>query len=171
MALLTAKEVVSSLQLEPLDFEGGFYRRLHLSPDVCDTTGLAGHGKPRLSLCSVIYYMVVPDSFSSLHWLAGEEVWTFILGDPLEQLVLFPNGSGELRTLGNAIVSHGGPVSVVPAGCWQGTRLLKEDGPFGFALCSTVMSPAYDDSDFRMADRSIIEHYPAFTSDIQRFIH
>lgn len=171
MALLTAKEVVSKLRLVPLDFEGGYYRRLHLSPDMCDTTGLSGHGKSVLSLSSVIYYVIVPDSFSALHWLAGEEVWTFVLGDPLEQLVLFPDGSGEIRMLSNSIVSHGDPVAVVPSGCWQGTRLLTDDGPYGFALCSTMMSPAYDDTDFRLADRSIIEHYPAFTHDIQRFIH
>jgi uncharacterized protein len=170
MATITAEEVISSLQLEPLAYEGGFYRRLHLSPDMCDTTGLGEHGKSTLPLSSVIYYVVTVDSFSALHWLAGEEVWTFILGDPLEQLVLFPDGLGELRFLGNAIVANGEPVSVVPSGCWQGTRLLNGDGPFGFALCSTVMSPAYDESDFRLAERSLIEHYPAFSYDIQRFM-
>jgi len=171
MACLTAEAVITWLGLEPLGVEGGFYRRVHVSHHNIDTSALGRHSLPMLPLSSVIYYLVTPESISGLHWLAGEEVWTFVLGDPLEQLVLFPAGSGEIRLLGNALETGCLPVSVVPAGCWQGTRLKASDGEYGYALCSTVMSPAFDSTDFRMGDIGLTELYPGFTSEIRRFLN
>ena len=97
-------------------------------------------------------------------------MWSFLFGDPLEQLVLFPDGRGELRLLGNLLSDGVEPVSVVPPGCWQGTRLVRNSGEYGFALCSTVMCPAYDDADFRMGGRDVLERYPRFSTDMVRFI-
>jgi uncharacterized protein len=170
MACLTAEEVITRLGLEPLGTEGGFYRRIHLSPDTFDTVALGRHVQPALPLSSVIYYLVTFNSFSGLHWLAGEEVWTFILGDPLEQLVLFPDGDAEVRALGNVLEIGCLPVSVVPSSCWQGTRLKSLDGGYGYALCSTVMSPAFDVSDFRMGDDTLVAQYPDFAGLIRRFL-
>ena len=171
MAGLTAETVIARLGLEPLGTEGGFYRRVHLSSDTIDTSALGRHSLPMLPLSSVIYYLVTPESYSGLHWLAGEEVWTFILGDPLQQLVLFREGSGEMRVLGNTLESGCLPVSMVPAGCWQGTRLKEASGEYGFALCSTVMSPAFDGTDFRMGGEGLTGLYPDFASEIRRFLN
>ena len=171
MAGLTAEAVITRLGLEPLGTEGGFYRSVHFSPDTIDISTLGRHFLPTLPLSSVIYYLVTPESFSGLHWLAGEEVWTFILGDQLQQLVLFPDGTGETRDLGNVLEAGCLPVSVVPAGCWQGTRLKAPEGEFGYALCSTVMSPAFDSTDFRMGDIGLTELYPDFASEIRRFLN
>lgn len=171
MAGLTAEAVIARLGLQPLDTEGGFYRSVHLHSNMIDTSALGWHCRPTLPLSSVIYYLVTPESFSGLHWLAGEEVWTFILGDQLQQLVLFPDGTGETRVLGNVLEAGCLPVSVVPAGCWQGTRLKSPEGEFGYALCSTVMSPAFDSTDFRMGDIGLTELYPDFASEIRRFLN
>jgi predicted cupin superfamily sugar epimerase len=135
-----------------------------------ETSALGRHSRQALPLSSVIYYLVTPESFSGLHWLAGEEVWTFILGDPLQQLVLFPDGSGEVRSLGNSLETGCLPISVVPPDCWQGTRLESSDGGCGYALCSTVMSPAFDGSDFRMGDGELTKLYPDFANEIRRFL-
>ncbi|PKL12140.1 MAG: hypothetical protein CVV52_11205 [Spirochaetae bacterium HGW-Spirochaetae-8] len=171
MACLTAEAVITRLGLEPLGGEGGFYRRVHVSHHTIDTSALGRHSLPMLPLSSVIYYLVTPESISGLHWLAGEEVWTFILGDQLQQLVLFPDGTGETRVLGNLLELGSSAVSVVPAGCWQGTRLKASDGEYGYALCSTVMSPAFDNTDFRMGDIGLTELYPDFSDEIRRFLN
>ena len=170
MANLTAKAIIDRLGLEPLGTEGGYYSRIHLNSTMIETSALGRHSRPTLPLSSVIYYLVTPESFSGLHWLAGEEVWTFILGDPLQQLVLFPRGSGEMRTLGNSLEAGCLPVSVVPPECWQGTRLRSSDGGYEYALCSTVMSPAFDGSDFRMGDGELTKLYPGFANEIRRFL-
>jgi len=164
---MTAKQLVAYLGLEPLEGEGGFYRRVFLDTQTVETAGLGPFAKPRLPLSSTIYYLVTPESFSALHKLAGSEIWTWIAGDPLDQFLLFTNGNIEQRVVGLG----GGaiPVSVVPGGCWQGTQLTR-DTTFGYALCSTVMSPAYDASDFVLADAELCTIFPAATSLIERFI-
>lgn len=167
MAALTAKQLVAYLGLEPLEGEGGFYRRVFLDTQIVGTAGLGPFTKPQLPLSSTIYYLVTPESFSALHKLAGSEVWTWIAGDPLDQFLLYPDGDIELRAVG--LGGGAMPVSVVPGGCWQGTRLAK-DGSFGYALCSTVMSPAYDASDFVLADAGLCTLFPSAAALIQRFI-
>ncbi len=164
---MTAKQLVEYLGLEPLEGEGGFYRRVFLDTQTVETAGLGTFTKPQLPLSSAIYYLVTPESFSALHKLAGSEIWTWIAGDPLDQFLLYPDGKIELRMVGLG----GGalPVSVVPGGCWQGTRLAK-DSSFGYALCSTVMSPAYDTGDFVLADAGLCIMFPLAAALIDRFI-
>jgi len=172
MASLNATQVISLLGLEPLGIEGGYYRRIYESRDTFDPSVLGGqrYQPCRRPLSSVIYYLMVPESFSALHWLSGDEVWNFLLGDPVEQLVLFPDGKGEIRVMGSPLDGSWSMVSVVQAGCWQGTRLKSSPGSCGFALCSTVMSPAYDAADFKLGDGSLVDKYPRFAQEIQRFL-
>jgi predicted cupin superfamily sugar epimerase len=167
MAGMTAQQLVVHLGLEPLEGEGGFYRRVFLDPQTVETAGLGPFAKPLLPLSSTIYYLVTPESFSALHKLAGSEIWTWIAGDSLEQVLFYPDGSIEQRLLG--LGGDAMPVSVVPGGCWQGTR-LTENSSFGYALCSTVMSPAYDPSDFTLADAGLYTLFPSAATLIGRFI-
>jgi len=167
MADMTAKQLVAYLGLEPLEGEGGFYRRVFLDTQTIGTAGLGPFAKPQLPLSSTIYYLVTPESFSALHKLAGSEIWTWIAGDPLDQFLLFTDGNIEQRVVG--LGGGAMPVSVVPGGCWQGTRLTR-DSTFGYALCSTVMSPAYDASDFVLADEGLYALFPSAATLIERFI-
>src|SRR6266702_3041828 len=56
-------------------------------------------GKP---LCSAIVALLVddPSVFSDMHRLPTDEIWHFYLGDPIELLLLHPDGSDELVILG-----------------------------------------------------------------------
>lgn len=153
---MTAEHLIRQLSLTPLPGEGGYYRRVYLDPQEVDTARLGRFSKPLLPLTSVIYYLTTVDSYSGLHWLAGNEVWTWIGGDSLEQVVVKDDRSLEVRKIG---MREGmSPVSVVPGGCWQGTRILSPV-VHGYALCSTVMSPAYDERDFRLADGSFLDSF------------
>jgi len=165
MAALTAGEIIDRLELAPLAGEGGWYRRIH-PDDRFAGTEVPGSAS-RVPPISVIYYLVTPESFSALHWLAGSEVWTWIAGDGLEQVVIRPDRSVEVRRLG--LGPKASPVALVPPRCWQGARLIPET-LHEYALCSTVMSPAYDESDFRLADRSVLEGYGEMTGLLERFL-
>ena len=55
-------------------------------------------GKP---LCSAIIALLVDDPtvFSDMHRLPTDELWHFYLGDPIELLLLYSDGSDELVIL------------------------------------------------------------------------
>src|SRR6266446_5747876 len=79
-------------------------------------------GKP---LCSAIVALLVddPSVFSDMHRLPTDEIWHFYLGDPIELLLLHPDGSDELVILGQDVLAGQRVQTVVPAGAYMGARL------------------------------------------------
>src|SRR6266511_5784504 len=80
---------------------------------------IGADGKP---LCSAIIALLVddPDVFSDMHRLPTDELWHFYLGDPIELLLLAPDGSDELVVLGHDVLAGQRVQTVVPAGTWDG---------------------------------------------------
>ena len=153
---LTAWDVVRLLKLEPLDQEGGYFRRTGESATV-----LPG-GKRAWSM---IYSLITPEGFSALHRLAADEVWCFHAGDPLESLRLRPDSSGEWVKLGLHLAAGERPQDVVPAQVWQGTRLVAGGR---WALVSCVVAPEFVWSDFALGLRdALLASHPAFAEGIR----
>ncbi len=136
------------LGLEPLDGEGGYFRKIYT------------HRRGSEVLGGTIYYLITEESFSSLHYLPTDEVWYFLEGDTLDQLVLYPDGRHLLSKLGTVQASVN-PIQIVPGGCWQGTK-LAEGG--SYALCSTTMVPPYDHSRYQQGTRDLMQLYPECTA-------
>lgn len=152
------EQVKKILGLEPLEGEGGYFRRIYTG-EVCNTA----EGLPSTS----IYYVITPDSYSSLHRLKHDEIWYFCMGDPSEQLLLFPDGRSAVLTMGTGLL-HGQQLSsIVPAGVWQGTRLL----PGGkYAVFGVSMPRGYSAEIYEQGDQAILaEQYPAMKEIIEAF--
>jgi predicted cupin superfamily sugar epimerase len=82
------------------------------------------------------------------------------LGDPVEMLQLWPDGSGKVLTLGSDLHYGMHPQVIVPRGVWQGARLLK-DGKF--ALLGTTVSPGFEFADYESGQRDdLIKSHPQF---------
>ena len=144
------------LRLEPLDQEGGFFRRTAESALV-----LPGSGRRAFS---VIYSLLTPAGFSALHRLAADEIWCFHAGDALESLRLSPDGRGEWVKLGLDVTVGERPQDVVPAQFWQGTR-LKAGGRWAFVSC--VVAPEFVWGDFELGHREVLTAaWPAFAEGI-----
>jgi predicted cupin superfamily sugar epimerase len=140
------------LHLEPLPGEGGWFCETYRSIET-----LPGGAKP---LSTAIYYLLTDeqDSFSALHRLPGDEIYHFYQGDPLEMLLLYPDGSGEVVTLGQDLMAGHLPQLVVPAGVWQGSR-VKAGGKY--SLVGTTMTPGFIPSDYEGGEREILcRQYP-----------
>jgi len=153
---LTAWEVVRLLKLEPLDQEGGYFRR----------TGESAMVRPGGKRAwSMIYFLVTPEGFSAMHRVAEDEIWTFHAGDPLESLRLKPDGTGEWVKLGLNLAHGERPQDVVPAQTWQGTRLA----PGGrWALVTCVVAPEFRPGDFELGGgEALSAAYPAFAEGIR----
>ena len=123
--MLTAEQIRRILKLEPHPIEGGQFVETYRSKDVLRAdalppthsghTGHDGHGGSRL-LATAIYYMLTPDTFSALHRLPGDEIFHFYLGDPVEMLMLKPDGSAEAVILGQDIAAGMQLQHTVPGG-------------------------------------------------------
>ena len=155
---MTADQLVRLLQLEPLHGEGGFFRQTWVSPQrLTPGTYDARVEKP---LGTAIYYLVTDadDGFSALHRLPTDEIYHFYLGDPVEQLLLHPDGHSAVVVLGPDLVAGQRVQHVATRGVWQGTRLA----PGGrWALLGTTMAPGFDPSDYEGGERdALVRAYP-----------
>ena len=81
-----------------------------------------------------------------MHVLASDEIFHFYLGDPVEMLQLLPDGSSAVFTLGPDLAAGQQVQLVVPAGVWQGTRLV---GDGKVALLGCTVTPGFDFADYR----------------------
>jgi hypothetical protein len=150
MSLASAEDIIRILGLEPLDGEGGFFRRTWTSPV---TIGDRPCG-------SAIYYLLTEDykGFSAFHRLCTDEVYHFYLGDPVELHLRRDDGTHKLITLGSNFWAGEVPQAVVPAFVVQGSRLA----PGGrWALLGTTMAPAFALEDFSLVGRAeLLESHP-----------
>ena len=164
---MTAEDVIRLLQLTPLELEGGFFRETYRSRWMFSLEYLPEGVKGQRSIGTAIYYMVTPESFSTLHRLPGTEVFHFYHGDPVVMLQLYPDGKAQSVTLGQDIVAGQQPQVVVRGGVWQGCR-LAEGGHW--ALLGTTMSPGFDYADYETGARDeLIVQYPDVADAIRLY--
>ncbi len=158
--MLTTDQIKSLLNLKPHPKEGGYFVETYRSNVYIAKEALPDGYKDARSLATAIYYLLTPDTFSTLHRLQTDEIFHFYVGDPVEMLQLWPDGSGRVLTLGPNILNGIHPQVVVPEGVWQGARLL----PGGrFALLGTTMSPGFEFADYESGQReALVDSYPEF---------
>lgn len=137
---MTADEIKALLNLQPHFREGGWFRRTYSSPGTVETLRGA-----RLQ-STAIYYLLETGSFSEMHVLDSDETFHFYLGDPVEMLQLYEDGRSALFTLGQDLTAGQNVQLVVPAGVWQGTRLI---GDGAVALLGCTVTPGFDFADYR----------------------
>lgn len=157
---MTSKDIISLLQLSPLPIEGGYFRQTWRSNVVLSP----GSDK---SLGTAIYYLLTsdPDCFSALHRLPTDEIYHFYLGDAVEMLLLSDNGAVQRILLGQNLGAGEHVQFVVPAGTWQGSRLVAGGD---FALLGTTMAPGFEPADYEPGVRSeLTARYPAYAASIQ----
>jgi predicted cupin superfamily sugar epimerase len=162
---MTADDVIRSLDLRPHPVEGGYFRETYRSTVTLPASALPGYSGPR-SVSTAIYYLLKPGHVSELHVLPGDEVFHFYLGSPVKMLQLWPEGVGREVVLGPDLAAGQVPQLVVPAGVWQGTRLL---GDVGFALLGCTVAPGFDYADYVGGTRAeLTAKWPSFADEIAR---
>ncbi|MBI4462241.1 MAG: cupin domain-containing protein [Acidobacteria bacterium] len=158
--MVTPEQLIKYLHLELLPVEGGYFRQSYRSAEAIPRQGLPARYRSEKAFCTAIYYLLTsdPDSFSALHRLPTDEMYHFYLGDPVQMLLLHPDGRSQRVVLGSDVLNGQQVQFVVPRDVWQGSRLL----PGGrLALLGTTMAPGFDPDDFLAGDRgALIHHYP-----------
>jgi predicted cupin superfamily sugar epimerase len=157
---MTADDIKTLLKLEPHPAEGGWFRQTYISAGTVDLPrGARAYG-------TAIYYLLEAGSFSEMHVLPSDEVFHFYLGDPVEMLQLYPGGRSAVFSLGQDLQAGEHVQLVVPAGTWQGTRLV---GSGKVALLGCTVSPGFDYADYRRGSYAeLAERWPAEADRIRK---
>jgi len=156
---MTVDEIKSLLHLEPHPVEGGSFRRTYTSAGSVELL------RGRRAQGTAIYYLLEAGTFSEMHVLASDEVFHFYLGDPVEMLQLFPDGRAAVFTLGPDLAAGQHVQLMVPAGVWQGTRLVNGGK---VALLGCTVTPGFDYADYQSGSYDeLAAKWPAETGRIK----
>ncbi len=139
---MTAEEIKKLLRLDPHPVEGGFFRRTYTSRGNVE---LARGVRPQ---SSAIYYLLEAGAFSEMHVLESDEIFHFYLGDAVEMLQLHPDGRSAVVILGPDLAAGQQVQVIVPAGVWQGLRLV---GNGNVALLGCTVTPGFNYADYKNA--------------------
>lgn len=139
---MTADEIKELLALDPHPREGGYFRQTFVSGQRC----AAPQGERAAG--TAIYYLLEAGTFSEMHVLESDEIFHFYFGDAVEMLQLFPAGESRVIRMGHDLAAGEQVQVVVPAGVWQGTRLLGEGK---VALLGCTVTPGFDYADYGSA--------------------
>lgn len=160
---MTSDEVIEHLKLQPHPVEGGYFVETYRSEVKLPAEVLPANPGPR-SLSTAIYYLLRPGTFSAMHLLPTDEIFHFHMGDAVEMLHLYPDGTGRTPRMGIDLAAGERPQMIVPGGVWQGATLV-EGGKF--ALLGTTMAPGFDINDYQTGKRAELSAaYPAFADTI-----
>ncbi len=161
---MNADELRRLLHLVPLAREGGWFAETYRARDSIEAGSLGDGPSGARSLSTAIYFLLTPETFSALHRLPSDEVFHFYLGDPVEMLQLFPDGTGRVIVMGTDLAAGMRPQVLAPRDVWQGTRLLAGGT---LALLGTTVSPGFDPADYEHGLRdALTAAYPAFRDRI-----
>jgi predicted cupin superfamily sugar epimerase len=158
--MLTADQIITLLHLKPHPKEGGYFVETYRSLETLSERTLPNRYQGFRSFGTAIYYLLTPETLSTMHRLQSDEIFHFYLGDPIEMLQLFPDGAGRILILGSDILNGMQPQVVISRGVWQGARLLRGGK---FALLGTTVSPGFDWVDYESGQRAdLVKSYPPF---------
>ena len=160
--MLTKERIVELLGLEPLQVEGGMYKKTYRSDEqIAQSEGRTGPHR----LGGAILYLLTRDTFSRMHRLPTDEIWHFYMGAACETTVLLPDGTGYTVRLGQDLERGEAVQAVVPRGVWLGTRRGR---PGAWALLGTTLAPDFEPSDYEDGDReTLLAAYPAFAEALE----
>ncbi|MGW3651499.1 cupin domain-containing protein [Streptomyces sp. NPDC000878] len=144
-------DLIAHYGLEPIPREGGLFRQTWAGPARTD-------GRPE-GTSIVALLTSAPGDFSALHRLPSDEIWHFYLGDPLEMLLLAPDGTSRVVVLGPGVLHGQEPQLTVPAGTWMGARVVA-GGAWTFFGCT--MAPGFTYEGYGHGDGvELAARYPA----------
>ncbi|MFH1498935.1 MAG: cupin domain-containing protein [Verrucomicrobiota bacterium] len=158
---MTAQQLIDYFGMTRIAHEGCWFALSYVSPVKLASGSLpARFGTEPRAAGSAIHALVTREDFSAMHRLAQDETWHFYQGDPIELLLLHPDGTDEVVVLGPDIVAGQRPQFTVPAGTWMGARPLP-DAAAAWSLFGCTLTPAFAERDYVPGERTaLIADFP-----------
>ena len=156
-----AGQLIAHYKMEKIPVEGAWFAVTYGSTEKIAAEALPPrYGSPR-ALGGAIYALVTREDFSAMHRLKTDEIWHYYVGDPIELLLLHPDGRDQVVVLGVDVQAGQQPQFTVPEGVWMGARPIGATAEtYGFF--GTTMAPGFDYADFEAGYRDELQKaYPA----------
>src|SRR5215213_9746887 len=129
----TAQEVKATLGLEPHP-TCGFVAETYRSPLKIPATALPeAYDEGNRPYGSALYFLVSPDAQIVMHRIRSDQLYHHYMGDSLEVLMLYPDGTGAVATVGTDLAAGERPQLFVPGDTFHTSRLAPPGGE-GYAL-------------------------------------
>ena len=127
--MIPLEEVIRILGLKPLTGEGGMWSQPYASDET--VPGGAFEGRPTdRPLCSTIYYLITPNTFSCMHRLVTDEIWYHHAGPAARMLLIYPDGHSEVKLLGSDLLNGRRPKSSRRPGIYLDSCERQSSGKF-----------------------------------------
>jgi predicted cupin superfamily sugar epimerase len=165
--MATAKEIIDILGLKPHP-TCGFVAETYRSRQHIPQQALPAAYEGSRPFGSVLYFLVTPEAQIRLHRIRADQMYHHYLGGPLDVLLLYPEGTGEIVVIGPDLAVGMRPQLFIPGGTFHISRLRAGSA---FALLGTTEWPAFEPPDLELGDPDkLMAEYPAFRHDIEDFI-
>lgn len=161
----SAEELIESLGLEG-HVEGGFYRRTY---EATDKARMTIDGSERFSMTSIYYLLTAGGPVGHFHRNRSDIVHYFHLGDPIEYVLIHPNGELETVVMGPDPRQGHRLQMTVSGGVWKASRLSTPAVQgLGYGLISEAVSPGFDYRDMTLGITSqMLQDFPQHRSYIE----
>jgi predicted cupin superfamily sugar epimerase len=165
---LSAQNLIQHFKMQKIPAEGPWFAVTYRSDDLLDEESLPDRYRGNRVAGTAIYAVQTKEDFSAMHRLATDEIWHFYGGDPLEMLLLYPDGHGQVVVVGPDVLNGQHPQFIVPRDVWQGSMPIdaKEES---YAFFGNTLAPGFEFADLEMGYRDELQaHYPQFAEHIAR---
>ena len=117
---------------------------------------------------AVLCFLVTTDAHLVMHRIPADQMYHHYQCDPLEVLLLYPGGKGEVRTMGQDLVGGQRPQLLIPAGTFH---MSRPKGPLGWSLMGTSEWIGVEPADVETGDRArLAAAFPAMREAIASFM-
>ena len=162
----TAEEIKGMLGLQPHP-TCGFVAETYSSPLEIPASALPDVYEGDRPFGSALYFLVTPDAQIVMHRIRSDQQYHHYLGDPLEVLMLFPDGTGKVVTVGSDLAAGQRPQLFLPGGTFHTSRL---DAGASYALLASTEWPGVEPPDVEHGDiEALMKDFPDFREEIQAF--
>ena len=163
----TAEEIKAMLGLEPHP-TCGFVAETYRSPLKIPVGSLPHAYQSERPYASALYFLVTPEAQIVMHRIRSDQLYHHYLGDPLEVLMLFPDGTGAVAAVGADLAASQRPQLFIPGGTFHTSRLLASGA--SFALLASTEWPGVEPPDVEHGNiEELVAAYPDFREQIRAF--
>jgi len=145
----------------------GFVAETYRSKVQLPASALPGEFASPRPMGSVLYFLVTPDAQIRLHRIRNDQMYHHYLGEPLEVLLLYENGSSEIAVVGSDLTAGMRPQLFVPGRTFHVSRLRVAAS---YALLGTSEWPGVETPDVEVGDpESLSQEFPDRREAIAEF--
>ena len=165
---LTAEQIKATLHLKPHP-TCGFVAETYRSSLKVPADALPETYEGNRPYGSAPYFLVAPDAQIVMHRIRSDQLYHHYLGDPLEVLMIYPDGTGAVAVVGSDLAAGERPQLFVPGNTFHTSRLVP--GGEAYALLASTKWPGVEPPDVEHGDaEELAVAYPEMGEQIRAFM-